>query len=312
MSRDYEDVAARFWNLPTKGEEESRRESLFMDDIIQKDHLDRAIDSLLIGLTTVLDAGAGVGRFSIPLAKRGLEVTHLDVSDSMLTKARELAEAAGVLDRMVFVNSRITDLARYPDDRFDLVVSVDAPVSYVYPKQNQVLSDLVRVARKAVVVSVAGRLGFLPYSYNPAQKRQYLVEQDDGDPLLKWYPAPTRETWEAWCPDFEDQERFLDTGLLEDPDAVYAKMERGGTPWPVTYCFLPEELAHVLQEAGLRDIRLAGPGALSRSIPQPFLKKLLFTPALRTQFLDMCYRFDRHPSVCGMGKDTLVASGVKR
>jgi len=279
VSRDYEDVAAKFWNLPTKGEEESTRETLFMDDIIQKAHLDREIDSLLArvtDVTTVLDAGAGVGRFSIPLAKRGLEVTHLDISDSMLKKAREMAEEAGVTDRMVFVKSRITELAGYPSDCFDLVICVDAPVSYVYPRHNQVLRDLVRIARKAVVVSVASRLGFFPYWYNPAQKHQYLVDQDSGNPILKWYPPPTDQTWEAWQPDFEDQRRFLDTGLLEDPDGVVAKMERGETPWPVTYCFLPEELARVLREAGLQDVRLSGPGALSRTIPQPVLKKLLF------------------------------------
>lgn len=312
MSRDYEDVAAKFWNAPTKGEEESMRETLFMDDVIQKAHLDREIEALLTGVTTVLDAGAGVGRFSIPLAKRGLEVTHLDISDSMLAKARDMAEAAGVADRMVFVKSRITELARYSSDSFDLVICVDAPVSYVYPKHNQVLGDLVRIARKAVVVSVASRLGFFSYRYDPAQKHRYLVDLDGGDPIMEWYPSPTDETWEAWRPDFEDQRRFLDTGLLEDPDVVFAKMERGETPWPVTYCFLPEELAHVLREAGLHDVRLSGPGALSRGIPRPLLKKLLFTPTLRRQFLDNCYEFDSHRSVCGMGKDTVVASGVKK
>jgi len=311
VSRDYEDVAAKFWNLPTKGEEETRRETLFMDDIIQKAHLDREIDAVLAGVTTVLDAGAGAGRFSIPLAKRGFEVTHLDISDSMLAKAREMAEAAGVADRMVFVKSRITELAGYPNGSFDLVICVDAPVSYVYPKHNQVLGDFVRIARKAVVVSVASRLGFFPYWYNPAQKHQYLVDQDVDDSIMKWYPLPTDETWEGWRPDFEDQRRFLDTGLLEDPDVVFAKMERGETPWPVTYCFLPEELARVLREAGLQNVRLSGPGALSRTIPQPLLKKLLFNPTLRQKFLDICYEFDSHPSVCGMGKDTVVASGVK-
>jgi len=29
---------------------------------------------------SILDAGAGTGRFSLPLAKRGYRVTHLDIS----------------------------------------------------------------------------------------------------------------------------------------------------------------------------------------------------------------------------------------
>ena len=60
---------------------------------------------------------------------------------------------------------------------------------------------------------------------------------------------------------------------------------------------------------GLRDVKLAGPGALSRSIPQAMLKKLLLTE-YRNEFLEACYEFDSAPGVCGLGKDTLVASGT--
>lgn len=309
--RDYEAIAAKFWNLPSKGEEESRRETLFMDDIIQKAHLDREIEALLPGVQTVLDAGGGAGRFSIPLAKRGLKVTHLDVSASMLAKAKETAEAEGVLENLTFVQARLTDIARYPDAHFDLVLSFDAPVSYVYPKQDDVLRELVRVSRKAVVVSVVSRLGASHYWFNPTYKRQYIIDPDSTDPLMKWYPALTPELLDKWYPDFEDYRRFRETGLLEDPQSVQAEMERGKTPWPVTYCFRPQELKTVLEEAGLQGVRLAGPGALARSIPQPVLKKLLFTPSLRQEFLDACYEYDSDPHVCGMGTDTLVASGVK-
>jgi hypothetical protein len=45
---------------------------LFLDDVIQKAHLEREIASRLSGVRTILDAGAGTGRFSIPLgAKQG-------------------------------------------------------------------------------------------------------------------------------------------------------------------------------------------------------------------------------------------------
>jgi hypothetical protein len=36
MSKDYEDIAYRHWNLSAKPSEEEERETLFMDDIIQK------------------------------------------------------------------------------------------------------------------------------------------------------------------------------------------------------------------------------------------------------------------------------------
>jgi len=32
-------------------------------------------------------------------------------------------------------------------------------------------------------------------------------------------------------------------------------------------------------------------------------------PKQRSDFLDVCYRFDSNPFVCGMGKDNLLAKG---
>ena len=81
----------RQWNLPDKGELESRREQTYIDDIIQKDHLQRKLPENLEGVKTVFDGGAGSGRFSILLAKLGCEVTHFDISQPMIDKAKKLA-----------------------------------------------------------------------------------------------------------------------------------------------------------------------------------------------------------------------------
>src|SRR5699024_3728712 len=100
------------------------------------------------GVETVFDGGAGSGRFSILLARHGCKVTHFDISQPMLDKARELAQQAGVLDRITFVKGALEELSAYQDRSFDLVMSFDAPVSYTYPHQEQVLGELVRMAKK--------------------------------------------------------------------------------------------------------------------------------------------------------------------
>ena len=74
-------ISERQWNLPDKGELESRREATYIDDIIQKDHIQRKLLEHLDGIHTVFDGGAGSGRFSILLAKRGCLVTHLPADD---------------------------------------------------------------------------------------------------------------------------------------------------------------------------------------------------------------------------------------
>ena len=151
-------ISERQWNLPDKGELESRREETYIDDIIQKDHIQRKLLENLGGIRTVFDGGAGSGRFSILLAKRGCRVTHFDISQPMIDKAGELAAGAGVLDRITFVRGALEDLSAYADRSFDLVISFDAPVSYTWPNQEKVIAELVRIARKKIILSVL----FLP------------------------------------------------------------------------------------------------------------------------------------------------------
>lgn len=45
---------------------------------------------------TILDVGCGTGRHAIELAKRGYQITGIDLSEAQLKKAREKAQSAGV------------------------------------------------------------------------------------------------------------------------------------------------------------------------------------------------------------------------
>lgn len=310
MDQDFEDIADRFWNLSHKGEEEDRRETLFMDDIILKAHLDREIESRLDGVRTVLDAGAGTGRFTIPLALRGLTVTHLDISLSMLKKAKEKAAKAGLSDNITFVHGRLGDLGSYEDGLFDLVISCDAPISYAYPNHVRVIKELARISAKSIVLSVSSRLGALPYLFNPLQKKQYIIDENSDDPLVRFYLNKGESQMADWEPDFSLAKYAYEYGLFESPESINEAFENGETPWPIDYHFLPEELTTVLQQIGIKDIRLSGPGAFSRSIPNTILKKLLLSSDHRKRFLDLCYKLDSQPTVCGFGKDNLVASGL--
>src|SRR5262249_40628783 len=60
----------------------------------------------------ILDAGAGTGRFSLPLAQAGHRVTHLDLSPEMLAAAQERAAREGVTG-ISFAEGSIEDLSRY-------------------------------------------------------------------------------------------------------------------------------------------------------------------------------------------------------
>lgn len=51
-------ISERMWNLPDKGELESHREETYIDDIIQKNHIERKLLDNLEGIDTVFDAAA--------------------------------------------------------------------------------------------------------------------------------------------------------------------------------------------------------------------------------------------------------------
>ena len=68
----------------------------------------------------ILDVGCGTGRHAIELAKRGYSVTGVDLSESMINKAREKAEMADVE-----VNFEKADARNLPfSNQFDLVIMI--------------------------------------------------------------------------------------------------------------------------------------------------------------------------------------------
>ena len=301
-------ISERQWNLPDKGKLESRREQTYIDDIIQKDHIQRKLLEGLDGIKTVFDGGAGSGRFSILLAKQGCHVTHFDISQPMIDQAREIAEAEGVSDRITFVKGALEELQDYSDRSFDLVMSFDAPISYTYPNQYRVIRELVRMARKRVMFSVSSRLGSLPYLCNPVQKTQFILDEGAEDPFVRWCVANRSKMIQDFRFDRQRAERVMADGLLGGQEEI-DEYEAGGAPWCITYTFMPDELERVLRECGVRNIRLSGPGAFGRTLPREILVRLMSDPGQKKDFLDFCYRFDSNPYVCGMGKDNLLAAG---
>ncbi|GAB4308467.1 MAG: hypothetical protein Kow0019_04980 [Methanobacteriaceae archaeon] len=68
----------------------------------------------------ILDIGCGTGRHAIELSRRGYDVTGVDLSESMLDKARENADKKGV-----DVNFKLADARDLQfEDKFNLVIMI--------------------------------------------------------------------------------------------------------------------------------------------------------------------------------------------
>jgi len=68
----------------------------------------------------ILDMGCGTGRHSVELARRGFEVTGVDLSQAMLNQASKAAESAGV--EVEFIRSNAAEFQS--DEKFDAAISL--------------------------------------------------------------------------------------------------------------------------------------------------------------------------------------------
>ncbi len=172
----------------------------------------------------VLDAGAGPGRYTMLLAKKGYEVVLLDATKANVDLATRIAKKEGLTKKVKkLVQGRIEDLSEFPDNSFDAVLCLGGPLSHVMDKSLRVkaVKELLRVAKKGapVFVSVMGRLMLLKGL------------------LMKFQP-------ELEAPYFK---KFMETGDYF-----------GGYGFTAFHGFMRDELLGLLEQAGANVVELAG------------------------------------------------------
>ena len=79
----------------------------------------RFLDRHLPPSGSVLEIGAGTGRYSIELAKRGYAVTAVDLSAQVVEEAKRRVAEQGFEGRVRFVVADARDLGQVPDEPFD-------------------------------------------------------------------------------------------------------------------------------------------------------------------------------------------------
>lgn len=97
----------------------------------------------------VLDIGCGTGNVSITAARRGATVTGIDITPSMLERARERVEVAGIED--VDWRTGTATALPFEDDAFDVVLSC---LGHMYADPpDAAAAELVRVARPDATIA---------------------------------------------------------------------------------------------------------------------------------------------------------------
>lgn len=265
MQIDFERERA-WWDGKAHREEQDRA-----DEAINRLLRWREIERHLGGVSSILEVGGGTGVFSIPLAERGFQVTHLDFSPEMLRLARQKAHD---LPTIRFVEANAADLSMFADGSFDLVLNMDGAVSFCGSEAEKALAESCRVAREKLILTVLHRAWMVP------------VWASQSLAAVGKFPQAVYAMLERG--EFH-YEQFPDN----------ARLTKGyfGT----LKAFLPEELRQLLARMGWRVLRCGGLGSLANLCGLSTVEQVLPDAALLTEFLDLCERFDREVLPDGPG-----------
>ncbi|NMO18605.1 class I SAM-dependent methyltransferase [Pyxidicoccus fallax] len=117
----------RRWNSRYREQEGTREPSPFL----------RSLDDLLPRTGRVLDVAGGTGQDALWLARRGLDVTLLDISEVALERAEHAARAAGVPLRTLRLDVETEPL---PPGPFDVVLCLNFLWRPLFPAFQKVLA----------------------------------------------------------------------------------------------------------------------------------------------------------------------------
>jgi SAM-dependent methyltransferase len=190
----------------------------------------------------VLELCCGTGRLTVPMARAGIEMTGVDVADSMLAHAKAKARAAGLKIAFHRQDMRRLRLKR----RFSLVFIPFNSLQNTYR-----LSDVEKVfAAVRAHLRPGGR--FIVDVFNPSidymvsarrlQKRKYRFLSPDGTPVA-----------------IDEQCRYDDVHQVNRVTWIYTIGGRRKPPQKLDMrCFYPEELSALLKYNGFRILRRYG------------------------------------------------------
>lgn len=101
----------------------------------------------------VLEVGAGTGRYSVALAKEGMDVTAVELVESNLTVLRKNSEG---VEGIRSYQGDATDLSRFEDGSFDVTL-VLGPLYHLYEPEDvhKAIDEAIRVTRKGGAVLFA-------------------------------------------------------------------------------------------------------------------------------------------------------------
>lgn len=185
----------------------------------------------------ILEAGCGIGRWVFHLAPRGYSLELLDISPEMIRHAAERVRQKGLAKQVsAYHTLDICDMRTIPDNRFDLVLALGAPLSLCGHPEKAV-EEMYRITRPGgyLIGDVAHQNRAVPDTHSKSKWAPLLnvikkgekvsntgvsVDRFQPEKLAHLLTAKGFETLHlaAVCPFFEFPPTKEQIGILDDPD----------------------------------------------------------------------------------------------
>lgn len=105
------------------------------------------------GRSRILEIGAGTGRYSIALAKEGMDVTAVELVESNLEALRENSKG---IENLHSFQGDATELSQFPDDSFDATLCFGSMYHlYETDEVNRAIDEAIRVTKPNGVILFA-------------------------------------------------------------------------------------------------------------------------------------------------------------
>jgi len=264
---DYE----KFWDEISQVEEID-----YDDEMINRLLRFKALQCHLPGVHKILDVGAATGAFSIPLARMGYDIVHLDLSEEMIKAAKE---KAADLPNIRFVKQDAACLDPFEDNEFDLVLCFDGAISFSGQKADTVISEICRVGKK-VMLSVSSKSCMTATWLNYSLTKLNRIHPSVKDMMETGYFSKDN---------YDDAEELTSIAALKAYDI--------------------DELRHTLEENGMKVLECRSIGSLThlylvhlyRQNAAGDVHRKINAISEDTDFLELCDYFDKYVMPNGMG-----------
>ena len=214
----------------------------------------------------VIDVGGGPGRYAVELARRGYEVTLVDLSPRLAAIALAMGEREGVAIDGTEGDAR--DLSRFADESFDAVLLL-GPLYHLFTDEDRrgAVDEAWRVLCPGGVLFAAALLRYAPMRWAAKHDPELLVREPDAARAI------------------------LEDGLLVPPGQFVD-----------AYCMNPGDLEPLMADAGFERRALLGCEGLVSFIEERVNE---LSGAAWEAWVDLNYRAAQDPALLGASEHIL-------